>query len=143
MQKLAKAFFWGLVVAGVSLNAISVYLLHDVDANRIGKLNLAFAELCEEFSFFIVIASVFFLFVLWIGKKLLRLQLLAPNQRLAFSLGAMLMIAQYGIDFFVRALLPNQRGTVLTAYLLLSPVLCAAIALRFTFVKLSDNVPQA
>ena len=45
MWRLASRFFLGIFVAALFTNAVAVYLLHDVDPDRIGKLNLAYWEL--------------------------------------------------------------------------------------------------
>ena len=38
-------------------NAVAIYLLHDVGADRIGKWNLAYSELTQEFVLFAIIGQ--------------------------------------------------------------------------------------
>jgi hypothetical protein len=48
-------------------NAASVYLLHDVDTDRMGKWNLAYRELTAEFLLFGLIVAAIFLLLTWMG----------------------------------------------------------------------------
>ena len=61
-----------MLVAVLPVNAVSVYVLHDVDKDRVGRWNLAFLELCEEFLIFSALATGLFLLFLWAGRALLR-----------------------------------------------------------------------
>jgi len=55
-------------------NAVAIYLLHDVGADRIGKWNLAYSELTQEFVLFaIIVAGLFFLWT-WIGNSVFHLK---------------------------------------------------------------------
>lgn len=130
MWRLSSRFFLGLFGAAICTNAVAVYLLHDVDADRIGKLNLAYSELMKEFFIFSAIASVIFLLVTWIGTRVLRLQGAHRNARLALRLGIALIVIQYPAEFSVRHLASQSfTDAFLLAYLLFSPFLCAAIIL--------------
>jgi hypothetical protein len=52
MWRLTSRFFIGMFATAMLTNAASVYLLHDVDTDRMGKWNLAYRELTAEFLLF-------------------------------------------------------------------------------------------
>jgi hypothetical protein len=58
MWRLTSRFFIGMFATALSTNAAAaVYLLHDIDADRIGKWNLAFWELNLEFFIFSLVLT--------------------------------------------------------------------------------------
>ncbi len=129
MRRLTSTFFLGIATAAIFTNAVAVYLLHDVDPDRIGKLNLAYWELALEFfAFGLVVAGIFFLLT-WIGAFVFHLRDIPPNLRLAFVLGAAVTIIQYPAELAVRRVTGNSADAFLLGYMLLSPVCCAAIVL--------------
>ena len=117
-----------MVAAVLPVNFISVYLLHDVDKERVGRWNLAFFELFEEFLLFSLVVTGLFLFFLWCGRALLRIPA-SSNYVLAFSMGVLVILLQYPIEVGGRAVLPAWEDVVLTLYLLLSPLICAVVFL--------------
>jgi hypothetical protein len=129
MWRLTSRFFLGIFAAALFTNAVAVYLLHDVDADRIAKLNLAFWELTREFVAFGLIAAAFFLLLIWIGALVFRLRDIPPNLKLGFTLGIAVILLQYPAEFAVRKLAGHSSDAFLLGYLLLSPVCCAAIIL--------------
>lgn len=130
MWRLARAFYFALLLTALFTNAVAVYLLHDVDADRIGQWNLAFRELAQESMYFSVfVAALFFLFT-WAGKLLLRLPRVAENSKLAWSLGLGVVLLQYPSELAARKIAGQQADTLLLIYMLLSPICCAAIILR-------------
>ena len=111
-------------------NAAAVYLLHDVDADRIGKWNLAFWELTVEFFVFSLVLTVSFFLLTWIGIMVFRLRQVALNFELGLVLGIAVMLVQYPAEFTVRKLAPGHSAdSFLLGYILLSPICCAAIVL--------------
>jgi hypothetical protein len=128
MWRVVSRFAAGLLATVLPVNAISVYILHDVDKDRVGRWNLAFFKLCEEFLIFSVLASVLFLLCLWVGRALLR-KPLSPDYVLAFWLGVAVILVQYPIELAARALLPSWKDTLLLLYPLLSPLFCAILFL--------------
>jgi hypothetical protein len=60
MWRSTSRFFLGIFAAAIFTNAAVVYLLHDVDPDRIGELNLAYGELTLEFFSFGIVLAVFF-----------------------------------------------------------------------------------
>ena len=129
MWRLAWRFYFGTFVAALFTNAVAVYLLHDVDSDRIGQWNLAYRELAEEFLLFAFIVAGLFLLFTWLGKTLLRLPRVSENSRLALSLGIALILIQYPVEFTVRLITRQPADRFLMIYMLLSPLCCAAIVL--------------
>jgi len=106
------------------------YLLHDVDADRIGKWNLAFWELTLEFFIFSLVLTVSFFLLTWIGIMVFRLRQVELNFKLGLVLGIGVMLVQYPAEFTVRKLAPGHSAdSLLLGYILLSPICCAAIVL--------------
>lgn len=111
-------------------NAVAVYWLHDVDADLVGKWNLAYQQLTLEFLIFSIVVASCFLLLTWIGRVVFRLGQVTVNSRLGLFLGAAVVCLQYPAEFAVRKLITTHSSdTFLLAYLLLSPVCCAAIIL--------------
>jgi hypothetical protein len=54
------AFLCGIALAALPLNTLSVYVFHDVDKDKIDKLNLAFSQLNAEMTMFAIIAACYF-----------------------------------------------------------------------------------
>jgi hypothetical protein len=137
MRRLASNFFGGMILTVLPVNAISVYLFHDVDPDRVGQLNRAFAELCLEFIGFILVVGGLFMFFTWIGRALLHLQAIPPHPKLGLILGVLAVLLQYPFELAGRLFFPGMQDIVLTVYLLLSPMLFAALLLRDNFTKLA------
>ncbi len=129
MWRLASRFFLGIFVAAMFTNAVAVYLLHDVDPDRIGKLNLAYWELTLEFLVFSLVLAVTFLLLTWIGTSIFRLRSVPLNLNLGLVLGIAVTLIQCPAEFAVRRLAANSADAFLLGYLLLSPVCCVAIVL--------------
>ncbi|PYV60238.1 MAG: hypothetical protein DMG95_14235 [Acidobacteria bacterium] len=147
MWRVTYSFLSGVLIAAMITNGVAVYLLHDVDADRIGKWNLAYWELSTEFFFFALIVLGVFLTVTWIGSLLLHVRHAPTSSKLPFVLGVGLILIQYPTEFAVRKLsAAHSADTFLLTYLLLSPVCCAAIILidRYrTAAATANNVSQA
>jgi hypothetical protein len=130
MWQLTSRFFLGISAAAIFTNAAAVYVLHDVDTDRIGNLNLAYGELTLEFFAFGVVLAVIFFLLAWIGVRVFRLRDISPNLKLGFALGIAVTIVQYPAEFAVRKLAAGQStDSFLLSCLLLSPVCCATIIL--------------
>jgi hypothetical protein len=130
MWRLTSRFFIAMFATALLTNAAAVYLLHDVDADRIGKWNLAFWELTVEFFVFSLVLTVSFFLLTWIGIMVFRLRQVALNFELGLVLGIAVMLVQYPAEFTVRKLAPGHSAdSFLLGYILLSPICCAAIVL--------------
>jgi hypothetical protein len=112
MWRVAYSFIGGMTITTLSVNAISVYLFHDVDDNRIGQWNLAFRELFGEFLILVAAISAFVLLLTWIGRILFHLKEIPPSPKLAFILGILLILLQYPIEFAARKYFPARRDIV-------------------------------
>jgi hypothetical protein len=125
-------FFSGVFATAMFTNAVAVYLLHDVDADLIGRWNLAYWELAQEFVLFGLVITGFFVLLTWIGTLLFGLRDARKNAKLGLVLGISVTLIQYPTEFTVRKLTPHSSDAFLLWYLLLSPVCCAAIVLLNT-----------
>lgn len=129
MWRMTWRFYVGMLVAALFTNAVAVYLLHDVDPDRIGQWNLAYRELAEEFLLFAFVVAALFLLFTWLGKVLLRLPRVSESSNWALSLGIAVILIQYPAEYTVRLITGHSADTFLTIYVLLSPLCCAAIIL--------------
>jgi hypothetical protein len=93
MWRLTYSFVGGMTVAALPLNAISVYLFHDVDHDRVGQWNLAYLELCGEILILVAMTGTVVLLLTWIGRMIFRLQEVPPSSKLSFFLGIFLILA--------------------------------------------------
>ena len=126
----------GIFSATLFVDAISVYILHDVDQDQIGRWNAAFAGLCIESVLFTLIigGSVWLLTLL--GRRLFDLRNSFPRVVLSFFLGAGVTALQYPLEFVVRKLFPRLSGSFLSLYLILAIVACTVVLLRDNFQQL-------
>jgi hypothetical protein len=130
MWQLTSRFFIAMFATALLTNAAAVYLLHDVDADRIGKWNLAFWELTLELFIFGLVLTVSFFLLTWSGIMVFRLRQVTLNFKLGVVLGIAVMLVQYPAEFTVRKLAPGHSAdSFLLGYILLSPIFCAAIVL--------------
>lgn len=143
MWRITFRFFLGISAAALLINAIAVYGLHDVDADRVGKLNLAYWELTLELLVFGLILAVIFFLVTWIGTLVFHLRGISPNPALGVVLGIAVTILQYLAEFAVRKLAGHSVEAFLLSYLLLSPVGCAAIVLLNSHKRKRSEVTSA
>jgi hypothetical protein len=98
MSRSAVGFFLGLLLAMLPVNAISVYVLHDVDQDRVGLWNKAFRVLAAGALAFSVVASLLLLIYLSAGRRILRLSEAPTDTSLATVLGASAAVCQYLFD---------------------------------------------
>jgi hypothetical protein len=125
-----------MFAAAMFTNAAAVYLLHDVDADRVGKWNLAYYELTLEFFVFSLVLTVSFLLLTWIGRVVFGLRDVTLNLKLGFVLGIAVTLIQYPAEFTIRKLTPGHSAEAfLLGYLLLSPICCAAIMLLNSHIR--------
>jgi hypothetical protein len=130
MWRLTSRFFLGTLASAMFTNAVAVYLLHDVDADRIGKWNLAYWELTREFFVFGLVVTILFFLLAWIGTLVFGLGHVAPNLRLGLILGIAVTLLQYPAEYIVRGLTAGHSAdTFLLGYIVLSPISCASVVL--------------
>lgn len=121
MRQTASSFVLGMILTVLPLNAISVYLFHDVDPDSVGQWNKACVELGFEFLAFVLVVEALFVLFTWIGRMILRLPSLRPNRRLGLILGVSTILLQYPIHLAGRIFAPGQKDVVLLVYLILCP----------------------
>ena len=129
MWRLTFVFFVGMFVTAMFTNAIAVYLLHDVDADRVGQWGLAYWGLTLEFFVFALLVSAAFLVLTGLGRLLLGLRNVPVNIRLGLVLSVVVILIQYPAEFTIRQLNGGSSDAFLLGYLLLSPVFCASVTL--------------
>ena len=115
-------FFTALVVA-----FLSVYVFHDVDQDKIGHWNEAFADLAIEAVIFSLIISIPTWVLALSGWYLLHLGGYPPRAGVGLALGILVTVCQYPFEFLGRKLVPNLAGLFLSIYLVAGVLLCTAI----------------
>jgi hypothetical protein len=125
----------GTFCAALFSAAISVYIFHDVDKDKIGHWNEAFAGLCTECVLFTVIVGGGVALLTLLGRHLFRLKGYSPRSKLGFFLGIGITVLQYPWDFVGRTAFPKLADSSLTLYLIVAIVLCSIVMVR-------DNVRQ-
>jgi hypothetical protein len=144
MWHVGFRLFLGMLTTAIFTNAVAVYLLHDVDIDRIGRLNLAYRELTLESLIFAIVATAIFLLAGWIGSLVLRLRVASSGLRLGFVLGIALMLIQYPGELIVRKFSSQHSAdSFLLAYLLLAPMCCAGIIILDCHRRRSDDRTSA
>jgi len=130
MWRLSSHFFVGVFATSMLTNAVAAYWIHDVDPDLLGRWNLPYRELTLEVLAFSVVVASCFLPLTCIGRVVFHLRQVTVNSKLGLFLGAAVTCLQYPAEFAVRKLTTtHSSNTFLPAYLLLSPVCCAAIVL--------------
>ena len=123
----------GILCTALLSDAVSVYIFHDVDKDKIGHWNEAFAGLCIEFVLFTVIVGSGVALLSLLGRKLLHLKGYSPRSKLAFLLGVGVTVIQYIWDFAGRAAFPKFADSSLLLYLIVAIVLCSIVIVRDNF----------
>jgi hypothetical protein len=126
MWRAIKFLIAGLYCSALLTSVLSVYVLHDLDSGLNGN-QAAFSALSGESVFFALfvggLAALFF----WLGRAFFRLVGIAPGAKFAFVSGVVVGIGQYPGDYLTRRLAPAFIDKYLSTYLLLGPLLCAAL----------------
>src|SRR6266566_975888 len=130
MIKKSIAFCLGMVVTAIPFIWVIVYVFHDVDAEQIGKLNLAFRQLTDEAPFFILLTSAVFGAVTFFRRFKIPPQDARKDQIVSFWLGVGQIIFQYLLSFAARKVFQSRQlfDGVLWVMLLVSPATCAIIS---------------
>ncbi len=123
----------GIFCTALIGSAISVFLFHDVDQDKIGHWNEALAGLCTESVLFTLIICGAVGLLTWLGRRLFRLKAYSPRAMLGLFLGIGLTTFQYLWDFAVRRKLPKFANFSLAVYLAVAIVFCTAALLRDNF----------
>jgi hypothetical protein len=126
----------GLFCTALFCAAISVYVLHDVDHDKIGHWNEAFAGLCAESVLFTLVISGAVGLLTLLGRHIFHLRGYSPRAMLGLFLGVGVTVAQYPWDFVGRRLLPKLAEFSLSLYLVVAIVLCTIALLRDNFMQM-------
>jgi cytochrome bd-type quinol oxidase subunit 1 len=126
----------GIFCTALFLAAISVYVFHDVDQDKIGHWNEAFADLSIEAIVFSLIISGAIWLLAFLGRQLFNLRGYSPRARIGLSLGIAAAVFQYPFEFVGRKLVPNLAKSFLSFYSVAAIFLCTAVLLRDTFTQL-------
>jgi hypothetical protein len=130
MWRLTSWFFVGVIVSALFVNALSVYVFHDVDQEMIGRWHEAYIQLNIELLFFSLIVTGLLLLFMCLGIKLFRYPILSQNIRLAFTLGVGIILFQYVYELAARSWAPEIAQVVIAIYLLLGSAISAIILIR-------------
>jgi hypothetical protein len=123
----------GIFCSALFIGAISVYVFHDVDHDKIGHWNEAFANLSiEVIAFSLMISGAVWLLAL-LGRRLFNLRGFSPRAKIGLYVGIATAVLQYPFEFVGRKLVPNLEESLLYFYLVAAIFLCTAILLRDTF----------
>ena len=131
MWRLTWLFFSAMLLASLPVSALSVYVFHDAGE----PFNSAFISLTVEAIMFSLVVSGLFCLLIFLGKKLIRQPAAPPNVWLVCCLGIATMILQYPFDFVARVWAHSISDKLLAAYMLLSPVVCAAIVMAYSLFQ--------
>jgi hypothetical protein len=123
----------GIFCTAIFVGAVSVFVFHDVDQDKIGHWNEAFTDLFIEMIVFnLIISSAVWLLAL-LGRQLFGLRGYSPRARIGLFLGIAATVFQYPFEFLGRRLVPNFAEFFLSTYLVAAIFLCTAVLLRDTF----------
>jgi hypothetical protein len=95
MRRVFRSFGLGLAFTAIVVDAISVYIFHDVDPDRIGQWNRAYVELCWEAALFVVIVALPVWLLTLIGRWIFHLRAVTPRPGLALLIGIVTIVFQY------------------------------------------------
>jgi len=123
----------GMFCTALFSAAISVYIFHDVDKDKIGHWNEAFAGLCIESVIFTVVVGGGVALLTLLGRLLFNLKGYSPRSKLGACLGIGVTVLQYPWDFVGRTAFPKLADSSLSLYLIVAIVLCSIVIVRDNF----------
>jgi len=136
MRRAIFFFMLGIFCTALLGAVVSVYIFHDVDVDKIGHWNEAFAGLCTEFVLFTVIVGGGVALLTLLGRSLFHLKRYAPRAKLSLYLGIGVSVCQYLWDFAARVAFPNLADFSLGLYLIVATLFCSIVMLRDTFTEM-------
>ena len=119
--------------AALPIAAASVYLLHDVDRDMLGRLNDAFLGLCTESTLFALVVGGAAGLLATLGRSVLHLGGYSPRAITGFFAGIGVTICQYPWDIVARKLFPGLQQTSLSVYIFVAMFACVVVLLRDAF----------
>jgi hypothetical protein len=135
MSRAILLLVLGIFFTALFLGAISVYVVHDVDQDKIGHLSEAFAGLAVEAIVFSLIISGAVWPLSLLGRQLFKLRGCSPRARIGLPLGIATAILQYPCDFVGRKFFPDRADSFLSFYLVAAILVCTTVLLRDTFTQ--------
>ena len=138
MRRAILLLMLGVFCTALFIAAISVYIFHDVDKDKIGHWNEAFTGLCIESVLFAVLVGVGIALLTFLGRRLFHLKGYSPRSKLGVYLGIGVTALQYPWDFLGRKTFPKLAGSSLSLYLIVAIVLCSIVILRDNFRQMKS-----
>jgi hypothetical protein len=136
MWRSLSSLIVGVFSTALLSSAVSVYLLHDVDRDQIGRWNEAFAALCaESFIFAVMVGGIVGLLTL-LARQLFHLKGYSPRAVLSLVLGIAVTALQYPWDFLGRKFFPKIADSSLDVYLVIAIIACTVILLRDNYQQM-------
>jgi len=136
MRRAILLFMLGVFCTALLTDAISVYAFHDVDKDKIGHWNEAYAGLCSESVLFTVIVGGGVALLTLLGRHHFHLKGYSPRSKLGLFLGIGVSVLQYPWDFVGRAAFPKLADFSLLLYLIVAIVLCSIVIVRDNFTQM-------
>jgi hypothetical protein len=133
MRRAILFLMLGIFCTALFVDAISVYILHDVDKDQIGHWNEAFIGLCTESLLFTVIVGAGGALLTLLGRHLFRLRGYSPRAKVGLFLGIGVTVIQYPWDLVGRAAFPKLADSSLALYLIVAIVLCSIVIVHDNF----------
>jgi len=133
MRRAILLLMLGMFCTALFSAAISVYIFHDVDKDKIGHWNEAFAGLCIESVIFTVVVGGGVALLTLLGRLLFNLKGYSPRSKLGACLGIGVTVLQYPWDFVGRTAFPKLADSSLSLYLIVAIVLCSIVIVRDNF----------
>ena len=141
MRRSILLLMLGVFCTALLSSAISVYLLHDVDNDKIGQWNQALVALSIEAALFTLVIGGGIALLTLLGRLLFHLKGYSPRATLGLFLGMGITIFQYVWDFAGRAAFPKLADTSLGLYLVVAIVFCSIVLVRDNLKQM--KLPQA
>ena len=127
MRRTILLFILGIFCTAILSNVVTVYVFHDVDADKMGHWNEAFAGLFTESVLFALIGGGGVALLTLLGRRVFHLKGSSPRAKLGLYLGIGVAIFQYAWDFAGRVAFPKLADTGLALYLILAIVVCPIV----------------
>ena len=136
MGRTILYFLLGTLCTALFSAAISVYVFHDVDHDKLGHWNAAFAGLAAEVIFFTLIMTGGVALLTLLGRQVLHLRGHPTSAKLGLFLGIGASVVQYLWDFAGRTAFPKLAEFSLGLYLIVAVALCSALIVRDNFKRM-------
>jgi hypothetical protein len=136
MRRAILLLMLGIFCTALFGAAISVYIFHDVDQDKIGHWNEAFAGLCTESVLFTLVIGGGVALLTLLGRHLFHLKGYSPRAMLGLLLGVGVTGFQYPWEFAARKELPKLTDSSLSLYLVVAIALCTIVIVRDNFKQM-------